>query len=122
MPIPPVFAGQKYLNLASFRKNGAGAPTPLWFAAENGKLYVMTRSDSGKFKRIRNNPEVRVAPCTMHGKITGPGFAATVSLPATDWPHARQLLANKYWLMKVPFLWSKKNVFMELELQNPPSS
>jgi hypothetical protein len=55
-------------------------------------------------------------------KSPAPEFAATVRLPATDWPHARQPLANKYWLMKVPFVWSKKNVFMELELQNPPSS
>ena len=36
------------------------------------KLYVMTRSDMGKIKRIRNNPQVRVAPCTIRGKVTGP--------------------------------------------------
>lgn len=117
------FTGQKYLNLTSFRKNGTGVPTPLWFAEENGKLYMMTRSDSGKYKRIRNNPEVRIAPSTMRGKISGPEFAARVRiLPPEDWPHARGLLARKYWLMKVPFLWSKKNVFMEVEPQNPRPS
>ena len=117
------FTGQKYLNLTSFRKNGTGVPTPLWFAEENGKLYMMTRSDSGKYKRIRNNPEVRIAPSTMRGKISGPEFPARVRiLPPEDWPHARGLLARKYWLMKVPFLWSKKNVFMEVELQNPRPS
>jgi uncharacterized protein len=119
-PIPPEFKGRKYLNLTSFRKNGTAVPTPLWFAEENGKLFVMTRSDSGKYKRIRNNPEVRIAPCTMRGKITGPEFPGRVRiLPPEDWRHARDLLARKYWLMKVPFLWSKKNLFMELELQNP---
>ena len=77
----------------------------------------MTRSDSGKYKRIRNNPEVRIAPSTMRGKITGPEFSATARiLPLEDWPHGRQTLARKYWLMKVPFLWSKKNVFLELEM------
>lgn len=117
------FTGQKYLNLTSFRKNGTGVPTPLWFAEENGKLYMMTRSDSGKYKRIRNNPEVRIAPSTMRGKISGPEFPARVRiLPPEDWPHARGLLARKYWLMKVPFLWSKKNVFMEVEPQNPRPS
>lgn len=118
-PIPPEFTGQKYLNLTSFRKNGMVVPTPVWFAAENGKLYVMTRSDSGKYKRIRNNPEVRVAPCTMRGRVTSPEFPATVQiLPPQDWPKARDLLARKYWLMKFPFLWSKKNVFLKLELQS----
>jgi uncharacterized protein len=119
-PLAPEFTGHKYLNLTSFRKDGSGVPTPLWFAEENGKLYIMTRSDSGKYKRIRNNPEVRIAPCTMRGRITGPEFPARVRiLQSEDWPHARKLLAHKYWLMRVPFLWSKKNVFMELELQNP---
>jgi len=92
-------------------------PEAAYFAEENGKLYVMTRSDAGKYKRIRNHPEVRIAPSTMRGKVTGPEFSATARiLPPEDWPHARQALARKYWLMKVPFLWSKKNVFLELEM------
>ena len=116
-PIAPEIQEQKYISLASFRKNGAAVRTPVWFAEENGKLYVMTRSDSGKYKRIRNHPEVRIAPSTMRGKVTGPEFSATARiLPPEDWPHARQALARKYWLMKVPFLWSKKNVFLELEM------
>ena len=48
--------------------------TPVWFGEDEDKIYVMTRSDSGKYKRIRNNPQVLVAPCTMRGKITGPDF------------------------------------------------
>ena len=116
MPSVPVeFDRQKYLNLASFRKNGIAVRTPIWFAEQDGKLYVMTRSDSGKYKRIRNNPQVRIAPCNMRGKITGPEFPATArTLAPEDWPRARKLLASKYWLMKVPFLWSKKNTFVEL--------
>ncbi len=115
--IPLELRNQKYISVASFRRNGAAVYTPLWFAEQEGKLYVMTRSDSGKYKRIRNNPKVRVAPCTMHGKITGPEFAATARiLPPQDWSRAREVLANKYWLLKVRFLWSKKNVFMEIVL------
>ena len=64
-PIPPELQGQKYISLASLRKNGTAVRTSVWLAEENGKLYVMTRSDSGKYKRIRNNPEVRIAPSTM---------------------------------------------------------
>jgi PPOX class probable F420-dependent enzyme len=91
--------------------------TPLWFGEDGAKLYVMTRSDSGKYKRIRNNPRVRIAPCTMRGKITGPEFAATARiLPPEDWPRARQTMARKYWMMRFPFLWSRKNVFLEITL------
>ena len=42
--------------------------TPVWFGEEDGKLYVMTRSDMGKAKRIRNNPQIKLAPCTVRGK------------------------------------------------------
>ena len=115
--IPHEISGQKYLCLITFRRTGAAVSTPVWFAEQNGKLYVMTRSDSGKYKRIRNNSHVRVAPCTMRGKILGPEFPATARiLPPGDWAHARSLLARKYWLMKFPFLWSKKNVFVEIEV------
>lgn len=113
--IPREISGQKYICLITFRKTGAPVSTPVWFAEENGNLYVMTRSDSGKYKRIRNNPQVRVAPCTMRGKIIGPEFPATARiLPPEQWAHARSLLARKYWLMRIPFLWSKKNVFVEI--------
>jgi len=81
MSIPPEIHGRTYISLASFRRNGAAVPTPIWFGEKDGKLYVMTRSDSGKYKRIRNNPHVRIAPCTVRGKITGPEFAAARSLP-----------------------------------------
>src|SRR5438270_3902438 len=107
--------GHKYLSLASFRKNGQAVHTPLWFAENAGKVYVMTRDDSWKYKRIRNNPRVRVAPSTMRGRITGPEIEARARiLPREDFPSARQELERKYWLMRVP-LWNKKhNIFMEI--------
>jgi PPOX class probable F420-dependent enzyme len=118
MPIPPEIHGQKYISLVTFRKTGVAVHTPVWFGEDDGKLYVMTRSDSGKYKRIRNNPQVRVAPCTVRGKITGPEFPATACiLPSEAWPHARKTLERKYWMMRMPFVWSKKNVFIEMEVE-----
>ena len=115
MPIPPEIQGQKYISLTAFRKSGAAVATPVWFGEQDDQLYVMTRSDSGKYKRIRNNPQVRVAPCTIRGKITGPEFAATTRiLPPEDWPRARQTIEKKYWLTRISFLWSKKNVYIEI--------
>jgi uncharacterized protein len=115
VPIPREIHGQKYISLSTFRKNGTAVPTPVWFGEEDDKLFVMSRSDSGKYKRIRNNPQVRVAPCTMRGKITGPEFAAVARiLPPEDWPRARETVHRKYWLARVPFLWSKQNVYLEI--------
>src|SRR3981081_1457997 len=87
-PIPAAIHGQKYISLTTFRKNGQPVATPVWFGEEDDKLFVMTRSTSGKYKRIRNNPKVRVAPCTIRGIVTGPEFAAIARILLPD-DHAR---------------------------------
>src|SRR6478752_3055745 len=117
MPVPPEIKGQKYIDLATLRKNGSAVHTPVWFGEKDDKLYVMTRSDSGKYKRIRNNARIRIAPCTIRGKITGPDFAANARvLPPEDWPWAGKTIKGKYWLARIPFFWSKQNVYMEIEI------
>jgi len=116
MPVPAEIKGQKYISLATVRRNGSPVHTPVWFGEKDDKLYVMTRSDSGKYKRISNDPKVRIAPCTMRGKISGPEFAATARiLPPADWPWARKAIERKYWLARIPFFWSKRNVYLEIE-------
>lgn len=95
------FAGQKYLNLESFRKNGQGVRTPLWFAAGDAVLYFYTVAHSYKVKRLRNNPRVRVAPCDIRGKIKGEWVAASARLLEGDEArHADALLNRKYGLFK----------------------
>jgi PPOX class probable F420-dependent enzyme len=81
----------------------------VWFGEDGDKLYVMTRSDMGKTKRIRNNPQVTVAPCTIRGKLTGTEFAAVTVriLPPEEHAHARQTINRKYWLARLPSIWSR---------------
>jgi uncharacterized protein len=113
--IPVVISGQKYISLTTFRKSGAGVATPVWFGEEGSKLYVMTRSEMGKTKRIRNNPNVRVAPCTIRGKVTGPQFEAVARiLPNEEQRHARQTINRKYWLARLSERWSRADVYLEL--------
>jgi hypothetical protein len=113
--IPPAIHGQKYISLTTFRKTGVGVPTPVWFGEEDGKLYVMTRHDLGKAKRIRNNPQVRVAPCTMSGKVTGPEFAATARiLPPGEHARARATINRKYWLARLPLIWARTDAYFEI--------
>src|SRR5271154_669987 len=69
-------AGHKYISLETFRKNGEGVKTPVWFAGAGldtpaPLLCVYTIGNSGKAKRIRNNSRVMVAPCDMRGNVLG---------------------------------------------------
>jgi len=116
-PIPPEIRGHKYISLATFRKNGTPVRTPVWFGEEDDKLYVMTRSDMGKCKRIRNNPQVRIAPCSMRGKITGPDFPATARpLPPQEFVHARQTINRKYWAARIPWIWRRTDAYLEISV------
>ena len=113
--IPAQISGQRYISLVTFRKNGVAVPTAVWFAEENGKLYVMTSDSTGKYKRIRNNSQVKVAPCTIRGRVTGPELAGTARiLPATERQRVLSLIRAKYWLARLPFLWRNVNAYLEI--------
>lgn len=96
------FLKQQYINIETFRKNGMGVKTPVWFAQDDNSLYVRTGADSGKVKRIRNNPQVNIAPCTGNGSLLGewiPAQAYEVLDNDLDLK-VNQMLAKKYGLMK----------------------
>jgi len=113
--IPAEIHGQRYISLATFRKNGVAVYTPIWFAEDDNKLYFMTSSKTGKYKRIRNNPQVKIAPCTIRGKITGPEFPATARiLPSEEFARVRRMINAKYWLARVPFLWRNAETGIEI--------
>jgi PPOX class probable F420-dependent enzyme len=113
--IPASIHGQKYISLKTFRKNGVGVATPVWFGEDGDKLYVMTRSDMGKTKRIRNNPKVMVAPCTIRGKVTGEEFPATARiLPPEEHARARQTINRKYWMARLPLVWARTDTYIEI--------
>jgi uncharacterized protein len=113
--IPAPVQGQKYISLTTFRKSGAGVATPVWFGEEDGNLYVMTRSDMGKSKRIRNNSQVTVAPCTIRGKVTGPEFAAAARLlPPEEHARARRAINRKYWMARLPLVWVRTDTYIEI--------
>jgi len=99
------FAGKKYLNLETYRRNGAGVRTPVWFAAAEDaapgaspqKLYVYTIGESGKVKRIRNNARVKIAPCDARGALQGEWVAARAEIvTGEEAARGMRLLNRKY--------------------------
>ncbi len=87
----------EFVLLTTFGKSSVGVPTAMWFAHEQGKLYMVTGRTSGKIKRIRNNSRVLLAPCDLMGKVLGPEIEASAhELPVAQHAHADALLAEKY--------------------------
>ena len=65
------WAAQKTINLETRKRDGSWVATPVSLAHVGNRLFFRTYSSSGKAKRLRNFPEVRVTPCTFLGKPTG---------------------------------------------------
>jgi PPOX class probable F420-dependent enzyme len=98
--------GKKYLNLETYRRNGTGVRTPVWFAAApadpNGPvLYVYTTANAGKAKRIRRTSTVKIASCDARGTPTGPWIDATATIVTGDeYTSGMKLLDRKYFPLK----------------------
>jgi len=102
------FAGYKYLNLETYRRTGAAVRTPVWFAEKDGVLYLYTLADSGKVKRIRNNPRVRAMPSDFRGNPLGEWIECEACiLPPEEARAANRLLNQKYWIKHI-FDWTSK--------------
>lgn len=97
------FGDHKYISLETFKKSGEGVKTPVWFVLHDGAVYIYTEADSWKVKRIRNNPRVRVALCTVRGRVTGPWADGTASIIDGDERRAADRLLDRKYFLKVIF-------------------
>jgi uncharacterized protein len=68
-----MLSGHAYINLETYRRNRQPVRTPVWFTIDdnNKTIYVVTRTETGKVKRLRNNAKVRIVPCSMRGQPKG---------------------------------------------------
>ena len=62
------FLDQKYLNLETYKKDGTPIRTPVWFVIYKDLIYVITRDSTGKVKRLKNNQNIRIVPCSFTGE------------------------------------------------------
>jgi PPOX class probable F420-dependent enzyme len=91
------YAGEKYLSLTTYRRDGSPVSTPVWFVLDESRLLVWTSAASWKVKRLRRDPRVRIAPCDFRGNVRGSAFDATARfLPASEGARVQRLLLKKY--------------------------
>ncbi|MFF7814205.1 PPOX class F420-dependent oxidoreductase [Streptomyces roseolus] len=107
--IPEELRRGRYLSLTTYRKDGTGVATPVWYAVDEERVYVWTRADSWKVKRLRKDPRVELAVCGLRGDIPEgaariPGTARLVT--GEELRRIRRLLSRKYtyqyWLVDWP--------------------
>jgi uncharacterized protein len=90
----------EFFLLTTFRINGEGVPTTVWFAPDDkGYLYITTQESAGKLKRIRHNSEVRMIPSNARGIIIDgqqpvTGYARQMS--SEEYARAEAALLQKY--------------------------
>jgi len=110
------FAGQRYISLETYRRNGTPVRTPVWFVEHNGELMFYTMAASGKAKRLQRDPRVRVAPCDARGRVKGERAQGTARpLEGAEARMAYQLLDRKYG-------WQRKLLNLLVRLRPRPRS
>lgn len=82
----------QFVYISSTRKDGTlSQPAEIWFMYHDGAVYVGTRPNSWRVRRIKaGRPDAKIAV----GSVGGPSFTATGSLP--DDPAAQELLLKEF--------------------------
>jgi PPOX class probable F420-dependent enzyme len=88
----------RYLSVTSFKRDGTGVATPVWFVSDGVRLFAFTDLHSAKIRRIRNDARVLIAPCRVNGRLRGEaaaGHAEVLTDPA-ELERIRELLLERY--------------------------
>ncbi|MGH3266850.1 MAG: PPOX class F420-dependent oxidoreductase [Trebonia sp.] len=87
----------KTVLLETRKRDGSWIATPVSLVTESGHTYFRTYDASGKAKRLRNFPEVRVTASSLRGKPHGPtATGRTRLLDGDEADRARELLAARF--------------------------
>lgn len=93
------FVKQKHIALETYRKTGEPVRTPVWCMVDNNLLYIVTRSHTGKVKRLRNNPKVRIVLSSFSGEPKGDWLEGTARfVEGEEAERAVKLRKKKYGL------------------------
>jgi uncharacterized protein len=78
------FIKRRTALLTTHKRDGTPVQTPVTIAVDGDRAYVRTWDTSWKARRMRNNPNVLVAPSTVLGRPRGPAMAACSRLLEGD--------------------------------------
>jgi PPOX class probable F420-dependent enzyme len=88
-------AGERYISLTTFKRDGTPVSTPVWVVSDDGeRLLVWSGAKTWKVRRLRRDPRVLVAPSSFRGRERGdrlPARARVIPDPGVD-----RLLRRKY--------------------------
>jgi uncharacterized protein len=70
------FAKRRTALLTTYKRDGTAVATPVTIAVDGDRAFVRTWDTAWKARRMRNNPNVLVAPSTLRGRPVGPAIAA----------------------------------------------
>lgn len=88
---------KKYVSLETYKKNGQPVKTPVWFIIKDDSVIIVTREHTGKIKRLKNNQKVKLATCSMKGKVSGPWMSGVAKiLTKNETVNATKLRDKKY--------------------------
>jgi uncharacterized protein len=62
----------KTILLTTYKRDGTPVPTPVSIAFDGDRAFFRSYDKAWKTKRLRNNPQVEVAPATLRGRPLGP--------------------------------------------------
>jgi uncharacterized protein len=98
--------------LQTRKRDGNWVNTPVSLVIEHDHGYFRTYDASGKHKRLRNFPRVRLAPSTFLGKPLGPAVEGlSRRLGPGEAEHAADLLAARFPILHgklVPWMHRRK--------------
>jgi PPOX class probable F420-dependent enzyme len=119
--IMQTFVHQWAALVTTYRRDGTGVATAMHLAVDGDHGYFGTASDTGKVKRIRRDPNGRVAACSASGKVTGPTFPCRLRiLEGEEAVRAERAIKHKYPIAQgvlislVKALKRDRGVFVEL--------
>lgn len=106
-PVRPASSGDwavigrsTFVSLSTYRRNGDLVATTVWIAPDADALVVTSEVATGKVKRLRNDPRVRLRPCDRFGKVDPAAITveARGTVMGSDREHlrARAALRRKY--------------------------
>ena len=100
--------GHQFCLLTTYRKDGTPVATPMWFALDKTTVYMSTRGQSAKVKRLRRDPKVKIGPCNGSGRPLGGQWEATgrVVVDPSEAQAGEKCLQDRYGLKRRLLRWA----------------